>query len=68
MQHNEIAGSRTTKFGVTVIKLWFSEDLSVWYRISEVHNFNLWFMRQHGYQMINNINKNLKQLEWIKKK
>jgi hypothetical protein len=32
-----------------------------------VHNFNLWFMTQQSYQMINNINMNLMQVEWIKK-
>jgi hypothetical protein len=29
MCRNEIVGSRTTKFGVTVSKIWFSEDLYV---------------------------------------
>jgi hypothetical protein len=30
-----------------------------------VHNFNLFFMTKQGNQMINNINTNLIQLEWI---
>jgi hypothetical protein len=32
-----------------------------------VQNFNLCFMTKQGYQMINNINMNLMQLEWVKK-
>jgi hypothetical protein len=32
-----------------------------------VHKFKLCFMAKQGYQMINNINMNLMQLEWIKK-
>jgi hypothetical protein len=36
---------RTTKFGVTVEKLGFSEDLSVYYKAKEVQDFN---PRFHG--------------------
>jgi hypothetical protein len=32
-----------------------------------VSNFNLGFMLKKGYQVINNINTKLLQLEWIKK-
>jgi hypothetical protein len=43
--HNEIPGSRTTKFGVTIKKLWFSEGLGVYYKTKEVQDFNHMF---HG--------------------
>jgi hypothetical protein len=32
-----------------------------------MNNFNLCFMIKQGYQVINNINTKLMQLEWIKK-
>jgi hypothetical protein len=40
MHRNEILGSRTTQFRVTVIKLRFSEGLSVYYKTNEVQDFN----------------------------
>jgi hypothetical protein len=39
---------RITKFGVTVIKLWFSEDLSVYYKTNEVQDFNHRFYGNTG--------------------
>jgi hypothetical protein len=67
MHHNEIVGSRITKFGVTVKELWFSEVLSGWYGINYVDNFNLCFMIKQSYHVIDNINTKLMQLEWVKK-
>ena len=45
MHRNENLGSRTTKFRVTVIKLWFSEGLSVHSKTNDVQDFN---HRFHG--------------------
>ena len=41
-------GSRTTKFGVTIIKLWFSKGLGVYYKTNEVQDFNHRFHSDTG--------------------
>ena len=66
MHRNEIVGSRITKFGVTDKSYDFLKSLYVWYRNYEVINFNLGFIIKQSYQVINNINTKLLQLEWIK--
>jgi hypothetical protein len=45
----------------------FQNLLSAQYRINHVDNFNLCFMKKQSYQVINNFNTKLLQLEWIKK-
>jgi hypothetical protein len=45
----------------------FLKSLCVWYRNNYVINFNLGFMIKQSYQVINNINIKLMQLECIKK-
>jgi hypothetical protein len=43
------------------------KGLCIWYKNSQVINFNIGFMLKQSYQVINNINTKLLQLEWIKK-
>jgi hypothetical protein len=43
MHRNEIVGSRTTKFGVTVKEVLFSKGLGVYYKTRKVQDFNHMF-------------------------
>jgi hypothetical protein len=45
----------------------FPKPLCVWYKINQVINFILGFTLKQSYQVINNINTKLMQLEWIKR-
>jgi hypothetical protein len=44
MHRNEIIGSRTTKFRVTVIKSCFSKGLGVYYKTKELQVLTIGFM------------------------
>jgi hypothetical protein len=49
MSRYEIVGTRTTKFGVTVIKLWISEIIKHLNRLIQMNNFNSRFMAKQCY-------------------